>query len=57
MNAGYKELCKAQNIDLIDTTDWDIPMAFDGVHIAEDSQKAFADKMIKSLTDILNNEK
>ena len=49
MNAGYKDLCSFENIPLIDTTDWDIPMAFDGVHIAEDSQKIFSEKIISSL--------
>ncbi len=53
MNEGFVKLCKERDIPYIDTTDWDIPMAYDGVHIAEDSQKLFAEKMIKALSCII----
>ena len=56
MNAGFKELCTALDIDFIDAGEWDISLAYDGVHIAEEGQEAFAEGIIKSLTAILNKE-
>jgi len=56
MNEGFKDLCKTFNIDFIDAGEWDISLAYDGVHIAAESQQTFADDMIKSLTALISKE-
>ncbi|MBR4755172.1 MAG: hypothetical protein IK152_07750 [Lachnospiraceae bacterium] len=53
MNEGFRSICKGSAVPFIDTTDWDIPMAYDGVHIAEESQSLFADKMLAAVTTII----
>ena len=53
MNEGFKSICENAAIPFIDTTDWDIPMAYDGVHIAEDSQSLFAQKMLEAILTII----
>ncbi len=53
MNRGFTDLCREYDMPFIDTGAWDIPLAYDGVHISEESQGLFADKMIGALSKLI----
>ena len=46
--AEYAKLAKGRNISFLDTRNWQIPLAFDGVHFTEDGHAAFAEKLLKN---------
>ena len=50
----YLELGNTMKIAVLDTTDWNIPLAFDGVHFTEEGQHIFARHLVNALkeTDI-----
>ena len=43
MNEGFEEVCEELGIIFWDASKWNVPMAYDGVHIAEEGQKVFAE--------------
>lgn len=45
----YLSLGHTMNIRVLDTTDWSIPFAFDGVHFTEEGQTFFARKLAEAL--------
>lgn len=45
----YKNLCERLGVRFVDTTTWDIPMTFDGVHFAEEGHSDFADRIVNYL--------
>ena len=45
----YKSLCERLGVRFVDTTTWDIPMTFDGVHFAEEGHSAFANGLANYL--------
>lgn len=45
----YRDLSKRLNIPFADTTDWNIPLAFDGVHFTEEGNRVFAEKLCLTL--------
>ena len=47
--AEYKLLAKKLNIRFVDTRHWDIELTFDGVHLTEDGNHAFAEHLIEYL--------
>lgn len=49
LNRLMEELCKKERILFIDTTDWNVPLAFDGVHFAEEGLQGFAEKMAEAI--------
>ncbi len=50
MNAGFRELCKRRNVSFFDAAEWDIPLAFDGVHFSEEGCRSFATHMIEAVS-------
>ena len=49
MNDGFEKLCPEYGVNYIDAAAWDVPLAFDGVHIAEEGQRIFAERLLESL--------
>ena len=45
----YKTLAQWKEICFIDASQWDISMAYDGIHFTEAGQRAFADKLCRIL--------
>ena len=45
----YMDLGKSLNIRVLDTSSWDIPLAFDGVHFTEEAQLLFAQNLADAL--------
>ena len=45
----YKILAKKLNIPFADTSNWNIDLAFDGVHFTEEGHHTFAEKLGKEL--------
>jgi len=45
----YKSLAKKLNIPFADTRNWNIDLAFDGVHFTEEGHHTFAEKLGKEL--------
>lgn len=43
----YRALAQRMGISFVDTADWQIPTAFDGVHFTEDGHRLFASRLIK----------
>jgi lysophospholipase L1-like esterase len=43
----YRVLAQRMGISFVDTADWQIPMAFDGVHFTEEGHRLFASRLIK----------
>jgi len=54
MNEEFKALCKEEGLYCIDAGEWNVPVAYDGVHISEEGQIVFGENMLNSLQDILN---
>lgn len=50
MTALLGELAQKLGIRFVDTGDWPIGLAFDGVHFTEEGHHAFADKLFDALT-------
>lgn len=42
---AYGALASHLGIEFVDTNAWDVPCAFDGVHLAEEANELFADRM------------
>ena len=51
MNAGFESICKGKGISYFDAADWDISLAYDGVHFSEEGSRKFADEVIRILGD------
>lgn len=47
MNEGFEEVCADLGITFWDAFEWNVPMAYDGIHIAEEGQKVFAEHFIE----------
>lgn len=45
----YGKLARKLNIPFVDTSDWHIPLAFDGVHFTEEGNHLFAEKLCLTL--------
>jgi lysophospholipase L1-like esterase len=45
----YRRLAEKQNIPFVDTREWDIPLAFDGVHFTEEGHHRFAAHLMQAL--------
>ena len=45
----YKHVAEKLNITFVDTCQWNIDLAFDGVHFTEDGHHTFAEHLIKHL--------
>ncbi len=43
MNEGFEKVCEELGITFWDASKWNVPMAYDGVHIAEEGQKVFVE--------------
>lgn len=46
----YRALAERLGIRFLDTADWDIPMAYDGVHFTEAGHRMFAQRLREELT-------
>ena len=46
MNSGFQAACKERGIPYYDAADWDISLAYDGVHFSEEGCRQFAEHMI-----------
>ncbi|MBQ6134019.1 MAG: hypothetical protein IJI65_07705 [Lachnospiraceae bacterium] len=52
MNAGFLNACKEREIAYFDAADWNISLAFDGVHFSEEGCRQFAEHIF----DIISGE-
>lgn len=51
----YRLLAQDRGIRFLDASDWDIPLAFDGVHFTEEGHRRFAEKLTESLFRLFPN--
>ena len=49
---AYKALAEHLDIHIADSTLWNLPPAFDGIHMTEDGNRIFADRMEETLTNL-----
>lgn len=42
---GYREIAEKHEWKYVDTSSWNLPMAYDGIHLSEDGHHTFAEKM------------
>jgi lysophospholipase L1-like esterase len=49
LSEAYKQLARRLGIPFVDTSDWQIPTAFDGVHFTEEGNHTFAQKLLAHL--------
>lgn len=52
LHHGYKALSERLGARFADAGAWNIPIAFDGVHFTEDGHRAFAEGIIKTITEM-----
>ncbi len=52
----YRMLTRRLGIRFLDAGDWNIPMAFDGVHFTEEGHKAFASALLGELKNEANHD-
>lgn len=45
----YRDLCHRRGISFADAVEWDIPLAFDGVHFTEEGHRIFAQNVLEEL--------
>lgn len=53
--AGYRETAQRHGWLLIDTENWDLDMAYDGVHLSEQGHRTFAARMAEKLKNLLSS--
>lgn len=46
MNRGFARLCGEYGVRFVDAGEWDVPMAFDGVHFSEEGHRVFAERFL-----------
>ena len=46
----YRRLAQQLHIPFVDTSEWKIPLAFDGVHFTEEGNRMFANRLLSFLT-------
>ena len=49
LNAAYKRLSESLGVHFVDTGNWDVPLAFDGVHLTKEGHRIFADGLLHHL--------
>ena len=49
MNDGYEKLCSQYGVTYYDAAAWNVPLTFDGVHISEEGQEVFAQKLLETI--------
>lgn len=52
---GYAETARRLNIAFADTREWQIELAYDGVHFSEAGHRTFAQKLSETLTALFRN--
>lgn len=50
LSGEYRKLSEMLNIPFVDTSDWNIPLAFDGVHFTEEGNHIFANRLLQNLS-------
>lgn len=45
LGAECQKFSEPGRVDVLDTSEWDLSLAFDGIHISEESQDIFAEKV------------
>ena len=45
----YSKVAEELNMDFTGTGDWEIPVAYDGVHFSQEGHRKFADKLLEIL--------
>lgn len=48
--AGYREIADKHRWRYIDTSSWNLSMAYDGIHLSERGHHTFAERMAKSIS-------
>ena len=51
----YRRLARDRGIRFLDAADWDIPLAFDGVHFTEEGHRRFAENLMEDIFRIFPN--
>ena len=49
LNKAYKARARGLGVDFVDAGDWNIPLAFDGVHFTEEGHREFAEALAEHL--------
>lgn len=52
----FQSMAERSDIPFVSTADWDIPLAFDGVHFTEDGHRNFAENLYQHLWNERNRE-
>lgn len=45
LTGKYRDLAKSRGLQFLDPGSWELPLAFDGVHLTEDGHRIFAQKL------------
>ena len=48
----YRQLAGERGIHFLDAADWEIPMAYDGVHFTEEGHRRFAQRLKEALVEL-----
>ena len=48
----YRQLAGERGIRFLDAADWEIPMAYDGVHFTEEGHRRFAQRLKEALEEL-----
>ena len=51
----YKALSERMGVNFVSTADWEIPMAFDGVHFTEEGHRVFAARLFHALQSLVSH--
>lgn len=49
LNEAYKQLAARLDVRFVDAGQWDLPVAFDGVHLTQQGHRIFADELFNYL--------
>ena len=52
LSLGYRRLCKRLDVPFVDATEWNVTLAFDGVHFSEEGHRVFAEGLANYLKEI-----
>ena len=47
LNETYRKLANGLGVGFVDAGEWNLPLAFDGVHLTQEGHRAFADGMLR----------
>ncbi len=48
MNQGFKKICRDRSVLFFDAAEWQLPLAYDGIHLSEEGHQVFAKRYLES---------